>query len=83
MAEVILSMPSVVDPSLAPAGRHCLHAYLAATEPYELWAGMQRGTASYEARKFLGMDSLGIALPEAFKRERAQPLFDAVEKALP
>ncbi|CAE7591621.1 CRTISO [Symbiodinium pilosum] len=64
---VIISVPSVVNPSLAPEGRHCLHAYLAATEPYELWQGMKRGSAEYEA----------------FKRERAQPLFEAVEKAVP
>ncbi|CAE6936307.1 CRTISO [Symbiodinium natans] len=64
---VIISVPSVVNPSLAPAGRHCLHAYLAATEPYELWQGMKRGSSEYEA----------------FKRERAAPLFEAVEKAVP
>ncbi|CAE8588145.1 unnamed protein product, partial [Polarella glacialis] len=57
----------VVNPSLAPEGRHCLHAYLAATEPYELWANLKRGSPEYEA----------------LKRERARPLFEAVERALP
>ncbi|CAE8724498.1 unnamed protein product, partial [Polarella glacialis] len=64
---VIISIPSVVNPSLAPEGRHCLHAYLAATEPYELWANLKRGSPEYEA----------------LKRERARPLFEAVERALP
>ena len=30
------------DPSLAPEGKHCLHAYFPATEPYELWKGLDR-----------------------------------------
>eukprot|EP00931_Biecheleriopsis_adriatica_P008269 TRINITY_DN109483_c0_g1_i1.p1 TRINITY_DN109483_c0_g1~~TRINITY_DN109483_c0_g1_i1.p1 ORF type:complete len:597 (+),score=88.93 TRINITY_DN109483_c0_g1_i1:18-1808(+) len=64
---VIISIPSAVNPALAPPGRHCLHAYLAATEPYDLWAGVERGSAEYEA----------------LKRERAEPLFEAVEKAVP
>lgn len=63
---VIISIPSAVNPALAPAGRHCLHAYLAATEPFAPWEGLVRGSAEYEAKK----------------QERAQPLWDAVERAL-
>ena len=48
---VLISIPSVVDPSLAPAGKHTLHAYLPATEPYELWEGLDRRSAEYEALK--------------------------------
>ena len=36
---VLISIPSVMDPSLAPAGKHSLHAYLPATEPFHLWEG--------------------------------------------
>ncbi|CAK0897605.1 unnamed protein product [Prorocentrum cordatum] len=64
---VIISVPSVVNPALAPPGRHCVHAYLAATEPFELWEGLRRGTPEYEA----------------LKRDRARPLFEAVERAIP
>jgi phytoene dehydrogenase-like protein len=39
---VLISIPSVVDPSMAPAGKHCLHAYLPATEPFALWEGLDR-----------------------------------------
>lgn len=35
-------LQSVKDPSMAPAGKHCLHAYLPATEPYEIWKGLDR-----------------------------------------
>eukprot|EP00879_Flechtneria_rotunda_P022429 GHRR01023679.1.p1 GENE.GHRR01023679.1~~GHRR01023679.1.p1 ORF type:complete len:493 (+),score=98.32 GHRR01023679.1:402-1880(+) len=37
---VLVSIPSVKDPSMAPPGKHCLHAYLPATEPYHLWQGL-------------------------------------------
>ena len=36
---VLISLASVLDPSLAPAGKHTLHAYLPATEPFHLWEG--------------------------------------------
>ena len=36
---VLISIASVLDPSLAPAGKHTLHAYLPATEPFHLWEG--------------------------------------------
>lgn len=39
---VLISIASVMDPSLAPAGKHCLHAYLPATEPYAIWEGLDR-----------------------------------------
>ncbi len=39
---VLISIASVLDPSLAPAGKHTLHAYLPATEPFNLWEGKLR-----------------------------------------
>lgn len=36
---VLISTPSVMDAELGPAGKHTLHAYLAATGPFDLWAG--------------------------------------------
>ena len=35
----LISIASVMDPALAPAGKHTLHAYLPATEPWSLWEG--------------------------------------------
>ena len=46
-----VSIPSVVDPSMAPTGKHSLHAYLPATEPYAMWEGVARGSQEYEALK--------------------------------
>jgi len=35
----LISIASVMDPALAPRGKHTLHAYLPATEPWSLWEG--------------------------------------------
>lgn len=33
----LISVPSVIDPSFAPAGKHALHSYVPATEPFGIW----------------------------------------------
>ena len=64
---VFVSVPSLIDPSLAPEGEHVIHAYVPATEPYELWEGVARGTAEYEE----------------LKQRRARPLYAAIEQFIP
>lgn len=64
---VLVSIPSVLDPDLAPPGKHCIHAYTPATEPYELWAGLQRNSDRYQQ----------------LKDERAQVLWRAIERFIP
>ncbi len=64
---VLISIPSVVDPSLAPPGKHTLHAYYPATEPYEPWATLERGSAAYTE----------------YKEVRARALWDAVQRVIP
>ncbi|EFJ39448.1 hypothetical protein VOLCADRAFT_84931 [Volvox carteri f. nagariensis] len=64
---VLVSIPSVMDPAMAPPGKHCLHAYLPATEPYELWKGLDRRSPEYAA----------------LKEERSQVLWAGVEKVIP
>lgn len=39
---VFVSVPSVLDTGAAPEGHHVLHAYLPATEPYELYENLDR-----------------------------------------
>lgn len=63
----LISVPSVLDPSMAPPGRHCLHAYHPATEPWAPWEGLERGSAEYER----------------LKEERAADLIAAVERFIP
>ncbi|KAI7837615.1 hypothetical protein COHA_008541 [Chlorella ohadii] len=62
-----VSIPTVFDPSLAPPGKHLIHAYTAGNEPYELWEGVKRGTPEYAA----------------LKEERSQCLWAALEKIIP
>jgi phytoene dehydrogenase-like protein len=47
----LVSIPTVFDPSLAPAGCHVVHAYTAGNEPYSIWKGMDRKSPEYAALK--------------------------------
>ncbi len=64
---VLISIPSVLDPSLAPPGKHTLHIYTPGNEPYEPWAGMTRGSAAYTAQK----------------QERSEVMWQALERVIP
>jgi phytoene dehydrogenase-like protein len=48
---VLVSIASVLDPSLAPEGKHVIHAYTPGNEPLDLWQGLERGTPEYEKLK--------------------------------
>ncbi|AOX04045.1 carotene isomerase [Moorena producens PAL-8-15-08-1] len=48
---VVLSIPSLLDPSLAPPGKHVIHVYTPGNEPYELWQGMSRNSEAYAQQK--------------------------------
>ncbi|GBG70416.1 hypothetical protein CBR_g6542 [Chara braunii] len=63
---VLISVPTVLDASLAPPGKHLVHAYVPATEPYVIWEGLDRQSAEYKA----------------LKEERSEVLWKAVERAL-
>ncbi|MED6201468.1 hypothetical protein PIB30_095360 [Stylosanthes scabra] len=63
---VLISVPTVLSPDLAPPGKHVLHAYIAGTEPFELWEGLDHKSAEY--RKL--------------KAERSEVIWKAVERAL-
>ncbi|MBK1732319.1 phytoene desaturase family protein [Thiococcus pfennigii] len=45
----VISIPSLLDPSLAPEGHHAVHAFT--LEPWAAWEGCERGDEAYEARK--------------------------------
>ena len=47
----VISIPSVLDPSMAPEGHHVLHAYTPASEPWSAWAELHRGTPAYQQHK--------------------------------
>lgn len=64
---IVMSIPTVLDPSLAPPGKHTIHVYTPATEPYEIWQGCDRRSPEYAQ----------------LKAERAEPLWQALERVIP
>ena len=64
---VVLTIPTVADPSLAPSGHIILHAYTPATEPYDLYKNMDRKSEEYRT----------------LKKQRCEVLWKAIEKVIP
>ena len=64
---VLVSIPSVLDPSMAPEGKHVIHAYTPGNEPLDIWDGLDRNSDEYKK----------------LKEERSQVLWKAVEKIIP
>ena len=64
---VLISIPSVLSPGMAPPGKHVIHAYTPGNEPLALWDGLDRHSAEYKK----------------LKEERSQILWKAVEKVIP
>ena len=48
---VVMSIPTVLDPNLAPPGKHVVHVYTPGNEPYSLWQGMDRKSKEYKEQK--------------------------------
>lgn len=63
---VLISIPSVLDPSLAPAGKHVIHAYTPGNEPYDFWQGSDRKSEVYAKQK----------------QERAEVMWKAIERVI-
>ncbi len=64
---VLVSIPSLLDPSLAPPGKHTIHVYTPGNEPYELWQGMDRRSEEYARQK----------------QGRAEVMWQALERIIP
>ena len=64
---VLISIPSLLDPSLAPKGKHAIHVYTPANEPYVVWRGLDRRSDDYAQ----------------LKRERAEVLWKGLERIIP
>lgn len=48
---VLISIPSVLDSSLAPPGKHVIHVYTPGNEPFSIWQGMERNSKEYALLK--------------------------------
>lgn len=64
---VLISIPSVLDPGLAPPGKHTVHVYKPGNEPYELWEKVARGSDAYLSQK----------------QARSQIMWQALERVIP
>ena len=64
---VVMSIPSVLDPSLAPPGKHGIHVYTPGNEPYQLWESMDRRSDAYQQ----------------LKQERAEVMWQALARVIP
>ncbi|KAF5951945.1 hypothetical protein HYC85_009889 [Camellia sinensis] len=73
---VLISIPSVLSPDLAPPGKHVLHAYMPGTEPFGLWEGLDRKSAEYKELKAKRSEVLWRAVERAvgpgFDREKCE-----------
>ncbi len=64
---VLVSIPSVIDPSIAPPGKHVIHVYTPGNEPYSLWSGMSRNSQEYAQQK----------------QQRAEVMWQALARIIP
>ena len=46
-----MSIASVLDPKLAPEGKHVIHAYTPGNEPLDIWDGLDRNSDEYKKLK--------------------------------
>ncbi|KAF7842797.1 prolycopene isomerase, chloroplastic [Senna tora] len=73
---VLISVPSVLSPNLAPPGKHVLHAYMPGTEPFELWEGLDRRSPEYRnlkaARSEVMWKAVERALGPGFSRDKCE-----------
>tara|TARA_Y100000589_G_scaffold179881_1_gene170292 strand:- start:36 stop:1568 length:1533 start_codon:yes stop_codon:yes gene_type:complete len=68
----VFSIPSVLDPSMAPKGKHVLHGYTPANEPWEIWKDIPRNSEIYqnlkEERCSVFINSLRKVIPDINNR---------------
>ena len=74
---IVVSMPSKLDPGLAPPGYHVIHAYGAGNEPWAPWERFA-GPDGME-----GDDTRTNGEYQKLKAERAAPLWEAIKRRIP
>lgn len=85
---VIISIPTVFDPSLAPEGYHIVHAYTAACDNFEDWQAFlpdQKESGKVGESPNAGASSIYARSNEyqTLKEEKAQVLWRAIECVIP
>jgi len=85
---VIISIPTVFDPSLAPKGYHVLHAYTAACDSFEPWSeflddGVDIGKVGHSPSSAAAVAYKKEKGYKELKEARAEVLWKAVERVIP
>ena len=85
---VIISIPTVFDPSLAPEGFHIVHAYTAASDSFDEWlpfleGNRESGKVGVSPNSGKAVDYSRMDGYEQLKKERAEALWRAVERVIP
>jgi phytoene dehydrogenase-like protein len=85
---VIVSIPTVFDPSLAPDGYHIVHAYTAACDTFDDWEPFLEAAAADQnrTRAKVAAESAAYARISGYdelKEQRAQVLWRALERVIP
>lgn len=78
---VIVSIPTVFDPSLAPDGYHVIHAYTAASEIFKDWEDKLDG--GYDNGKTEESDYQRNKSYKDMKEEKTEALWLALERIIP
>ena len=68
----VFSIPSVLDKDMAPKGKHVLHGYTPATEPWEIWEDLDSNKPYYknlkEERCLIFLNALRKIIPDIDER---------------
>jgi len=80
---VLCSMPSLIDPTMAPENKHVIHAYVPATEPYSWWENMDRKSEEYKKKKEEAEDFLWSAIEEYVPNARDRAVKGTVQIGTP
>ena len=85
---VIISIPTVADPSLAPEGYHIVHAYTAASENFDDWEGFMEGSkdsgkVGTSPNSSSASEYNKEAEYEELKAQKAEALWKAIECVIP
>ena len=68
---VVFSIPSVLDKRMAPEGKHVLHGYTPANEPWEIWEALDPYSSAYKKLKKkdnVFINALGKIIPDIDNR---------------
>ncbi|MEO1208995.1 MAG: NAD(P)/FAD-dependent oxidoreductase [Cyanobacteria bacterium J06638_20] len=69
---VLISIPSILDRTLEPPGKHVIHVYTPGNEPFAPWEGLDRRSDAYvvlkEARSQVMWEALEAVIPDVRSR---------------